>query len=86
MIDYKELADEGGNMDDKEKERMDKDISKAVCRALDKLLKSLRDTPDLILEGSEEGSVAEDTIDDIRDWLFSRRSGNGHTDSITDKQ
>ena len=73
-------------MDDIEKEKMEKDISEAVCRALEKLLKSLKDTPSLILESLEDGHVAEDTIDDIRDWLFSGGGGNGDTDSITDKQ
>jgi len=72
-------------MDEKVKVPIPKDIKDAVCRAFDKLLKSLQETPDLIIEGSEE-DVAEETIDDIRQWLFSKGGENGHPDSVTDKQ
>lgn len=73
-------------MDDIEKEKMRKDISDALYKALDTLLKDLAEIPNLVVEGTEEGDGTAETVEEITQWLFSRSNEDDHQNNITDKQ
>jgi len=53
---------------------MEEQLKKAVQTAVRQLLKNIENEPTLIVEsGDGESNVSEETIADIRAWLFERR-------------
>jgi hypothetical protein len=64
-------------METNEDDAMEEDLRKAVARASEKLLKALEGAPSLILESSDSDDDDEETMAEIRSWLFRRRQGDG---------
>ena len=61
-------------MGDNKDKAMEAQISKAVPKAVKQLLKDLENEPTLVIElNDSEADVPEETISDIRAWLFIRR-------------
>jgi hypothetical protein len=61
-------------MGNKKDKAMEARISKAVPQALKQLLKDLENEPTLVIElNDNETGALEETISDIRAWLFRRR-------------
>lgn len=58
-------------------EIMDKKVSKAVRKAIEQLIQDLKNEPTLILEGENQPADEENTLGEIRSWLFRRRRENG---------
>ena len=53
---------------------MEARLRKAVSKALRRLLKNIEGEPTLLIESDDSGvNVSEETIADIRTWLFKRR-------------
>lgn len=63
----------------KNEELMDKRVSKAVCKAVEQVIQDLKNEPTLILEHENQPVDEENTLRDIRSWLFRRRRENGDT-------
>ena len=64
----------------KNEELMDKKLSKAVCKAVEQLIQYLKNEPTLILEAENQpADDEENTLREIRSWLFRRRRENGDT-------
>ena len=55
---------------------MEKDLSRAVTKAAEKLLKQLVEMPSLIIEGGDSDDDDESTVTKIRSWLFRRSEGD----------
>jgi hypothetical protein len=61
-------------MGDKKDKAMEAGISKAVPQALKQLLKDLENEPTPVIElNDNETGALEETVSDIRAWLFRRR-------------
>jgi hypothetical protein len=62
------------NMGDKKEKAMEARISKSVPKALKQLLQDLENEPTLVIElNDNETGALEETMSDIRAWLFRRR-------------
>jgi len=72
-------------MDKKDEELTDIRVSRAVCKAFDQLIHDIENEPGLILEGEAQPVDSENTLEEIRSWLFGRRRKYGYTDNSTDK-
>lgn len=66
-------------MNIEDRELMDKKISKAICKAFEQMIQDLKNEPTLILEGENQPVDEENTLGEIRSWLFGRRRENGDT-------
>ena len=66
-------------MNIEDRELMEQEISKAVCKAIEQLIQDLKNEPTLILEGENQPVDEESTLGEIRSWLFRRRRENGNT-------
>ena len=66
-------------------ELMDIEISRAVCKAFDQMVANIENEPGLILEGETQPVDEENTLGEIRSWLFGRRREDGYTDNGSDK-
>ncbi|MGB2878547.1 MAG: hypothetical protein WBB97_11050 [Dehalococcoidales bacterium] len=66
-------------MNIEDRELMDQKISKAVCKAIEQLIQDFKNEPTLILEGDNQPVDEENTLREIRAWLFRRRQENGDT-------
>ena len=64
---------------------IDKRVSRVICRAFDQMVANIENEPGLILEGEAQPVDGENTLKEIRSWLFGRRREDGHTDNSTDK-
>jgi hypothetical protein len=61
-------------MGDNEEKAMEAQISKSVPKALKQLLQDLESEPTLVIElNDNETGALEETMSDIRAWLFRRR-------------
>ena len=61
-------------MGDNKDKAMEAQISKAVPKAVKQLLQDLENEPTLVIElDDNEAGAPEETISDIRAWLFRRR-------------
>ena len=61
-------------MDSTEDKVMEAQISRAVQKAVKQLLKDIENEPTLVIESDDnEAGVPEETMADIRGWLFKRR-------------
>ncbi len=69
----------------KKEESMDIRVSRAVCKAFEQVIRDIENEPGLILEGESQSADGEDTLKDIRSWLFGRRSENGCTDNSSNE-
>ena len=57
-----------------QKEVTEAEVRKAVRRALEQVLKEIENEPALvILPGDNKDNLSDETISDIRKWLFERR-------------
>ena len=63
----------------KNEESMDIRVSRTVCKAFEQLFRDLKNEPTLILEGENQPVDEENTLGEIRSWLFRRRRENGAT-------
>ena len=62
------------SMDNSQDKTMEAELRKAVLKAFKQLLKDIESEPTLVIESNDsEASVSEETIADIRSWLFKRR-------------
>ena len=66
-------------------EAMDIGISRVICKAFDQMIANIENEPGLILEGEAQPVDGENTLKEIRSWLFRRRREDGYTDNSTDK-
>ena len=66
-------------MNIEDRELMDQKISKAVRKAIEQLIQDFKNEPTLILEGDNQPVDEENTLREIRAWLFRRRQENGDT-------
>ena len=64
---------------------MDKKVSKAVCKAVEQVIRDLKNEPTLILEDKNQPVDEENTLGEIRLWLFGRRESDGFTNNSSDK-
>jgi len=61
-------------MDSNQGDIKEAQLGRAVRRAFEQLLKDIESEPTLVIESDDSGdSVLEETIADIRTWLFKRR-------------
>lgn len=61
-------------MGDNKEKAMEDQISKSVPKALKQLLQDLENEPTLVIElNDNETGALEETMSDIRAWLFRRR-------------
>lgn len=61
-------------MDSNNDKVVEKRLRRAVRKAFKQLLKDIESEPTLVIEsGDSESNVSEETIADIRAWLFKRR-------------
>lgn len=61
-------------MDGTEDKAMEAQIRTAVQKALKQLLKDIESTPTLVIESDDsQAGLPEETMADIRAWLFRRR-------------
>ncbi len=61
-------------MDNSQDKTMEAELRKAVLKAFKQLLKDIESEPTLVIESDDsEASMLEETIADIRAWLFKRR-------------
>ena len=65
----------------KKEESMDIRVSRAVCKAFEQLIRDIENEPGLILEGENRSADGENTLKEIRSWLFGRRREDGCTDN-----
>jgi len=63
----------------------DRKISREICQALEQMLETIENEPGLILEGENQAVDGENTLKEIRAWLFGRRRSHGYRDIRTDK-
>lgn len=66
-------------------ESINRRVSRTVCKAFEQLIQDVKTEPGLILEGENQPVDGENTLKEIRAWLFGRRREDGHTSSSTDK-
>lgn len=64
----------------KDEQSMDIRVSRAVRKALEQLIQNIENEPGLILEGKSQSADGENTLREIRSWLFGKRSKNGYPD------
>ena len=64
---------------------IDRKVSRTVCKAFEQLIHDLENAPALILEGEKQAVDGENTLKEIRSWLFGRSKEDGFTDNSTDK-
>ena len=69
----------------KKEESMDYKVSKAVRSAFEQLIHDIENEPGLILEGENQPVDGENTLREIRSWLFGRRESDGFTNNSSDK-
>ncbi len=69
----------------KKEESMDCKVSKAISEAFNQMIENIENEPGLILEGEAQPADGEETLKEIRSWLFGRRREDDHTDNSTDK-
>jgi len=69
----------------KKEESMDYKVSKAVRSAFEKLIHDIENEPGLILEGENQPVDGENTLREIRSWLFGRGREDGYTNNSSDK-
>lgn len=72
-------------MDIKKEESMDYKVSKAVRSAFEQLIHDIENEPGLILEGENQPVDGENTLKEIRAWLFGRSKEDGYTNNSSDK-
>ena len=66
-------------------ESTDRRISEIICKAFEQTIENLESEPGLILKGESQPVDGENTLKEIRSWLFGRRRADGYTDNRTDK-
>jgi hypothetical protein len=69
----------------KNDESIDRKISREICQALKQMMGTIENEPGLILEGENQPIEEENTLKEIRAWLFGRRKANGHRNFNADK-
>ena len=72
-------------MSNKGEKSMDKSLSVSVCAAFAQLIQNIENEPGLILEGESQPVDGENTLKEIRAWLFVRRRADGHRDNTPDR-
>jgi len=72
-------------VDIKKEESMDYKVSKAVSKAFKQLIQDIENEPTLILEGENQPVDEENTLGEIRSWLFGRSKEDGYTNNSSDK-
>ena len=75
----------GVNVGIKNEKTMDIRLSRAVCKAFEQLIANIENEPGLILEGEAQPVDGDNTLKEIRSWLFGRGREDGYTDNSTDK-
>lgn len=68
-------------MDGNKQNSRERQLSEAVCKAFEQLIRNIENEPGLILEGESQSADREDTLKDIRSWLFKRGDEKGDTGS-----
>ena len=66
-------------------ESIDRKISRVICQAFKQTIGNIESEPGLILECEAQPVDGENTLKEIRSWLFGRRRTDGHRDSNHDK-
>jgi len=69
----------------KKEESMDYKVSKAVSKAFNQMIANIENEPGLVLEGEAQPMEGENTLKEIRSWLFGRGREDGYADNSTDK-
>ena len=64
---------------------IDRKISEAICQGFKQMIGNIENEPGLILEGEAQPVDGENTLKEIRAWLFGRRRVDGHTDNSANK-
>ena len=64
---------------------IDRRVSRAICQVFNQVVENIENEPGLILEGEAQPVDGENTLKEIRSWLFGRRREDGHTDNRIDK-
>ena len=64
----------------KDEQSMDIKVSRAVRKAFEQLIQNIENEPGLILEGESQSADGENTLREIRSWLFGKRSKNDYPD------
>ena len=64
---------------------IDRRISRVICQAFNQMVENIENEPGLILEGEAQPVDGENTLKEIRSWLFGRRREDGYPDNSTDK-
>ena len=64
---------------------IDRRVSRVICQAFNQMVENIENEPGLILEGEAQPVDGENTLKEIRSWLFGRRREDGYTDNRTDK-
>jgi hypothetical protein len=60
-------------MDSNQDKAIEADVRRAVLKAFREILKDMESEPKLIIEFGNSGTSSEESIADIRAWLFKRR-------------
>ena len=68
----------GGVSMSSQKKVTERQVKKAIQRALKHVLKDIENEPSfIIMTGDNEGDLSDETASDIQKWLFRRRQDNG---------
>jgi hypothetical protein len=62
-------------------ELTDRKVSREIFQAFEQTIVHLKGEPGLILEGESQPVDGENTLKEIRTWLFGRRRTDGHRNS-----
>ncbi len=60
-------------------------VSREICQALERMIRDIETEPGLIIEGEPQPVEGENTLREIRSWLFGKRRENGHRHTTPDK-
>ena len=62
---------------------IERQLAKTVRKATEQLMRDLETEPDLVIETVDNAEQNEQSLKEIRSWLFSRRQENGCPDDST---
>ena len=67
-------------MDSNKQNSRERQLSEAVRKAIEQLMRDIENEPDLVLETESRVEQNEQTLNELRSWLFGRRQENGYPD------
>ena len=68
-------------MDSAQDKIIEAELRKAVRKAFRRLLKEIKNEPELVIEASSDNTEADPTLlEDVQNWLFVRREGGKYND------